>query len=219
VIDVLLTGSAGLDRRGVAHVLEESPEIGRVWLDGLETSLADLVADRKPDIVVLYLRFASEFEPEVIRAIKARVPSARVLILSSRTDRQYVIELLNAGADGHVSLRMGPDELLEAVRVLGSGSRYVCPKCRDPSIEEALGDSSGRSWPEPLEQLSEREREVMGLLRNGHSTSAIAEELSISIRTVEKHIQHIREKLGLDDQRELLRYLLARDIRTGREES
>lgn len=120
--------------------------------------------------------------------------------------------MLNAGGDGHVCLTVGKDDFLNAVRVVGSGGRYVCPCCRDPVVEQALEAGREETFPEPHDQITGREREVLNLIRDGLSSCEIAQHLSISPRTAEKHLHTIRRKLGLEDTRALLRYLFTYDL-------
>lgn len=212
MVDVLLAGSPGLDRKGLIAVLREHPDISIDEVTDLGDSVVGKAAEYDPDVVVLYLRSFGEFDETLVQALKVEAFPVKLLVLSPRTDRQAVIRLLNAGANGHVSVRKGADEVGKAVRALASGRPYLCPSCRDPEVSRALADDSGEPWPEPHDQLTDREREVLELLRAGHSAQAIAEALHISVRTAEQHLRNARNKLGFTDQKELLRYLLSQEF-------
>lgn len=211
-VDLVLAGSSGLDRSGIVRILRERPDVRLQGVANLGYATVTAASEHEPDVLLLYLRSFAQFEPELIRKVKKTNSRIRVLVMSTRTDRQTVIKLLNSGVDGQVSVRRGTEDLLEAIQVLRSGSRYLCPCCRDAVVREALAREAGGPWPEPHDQLTAREREILRLLCGGYSTRSIAEELHISVRTAETHLQNARQKLGLEDQRELLRYLLSREF-------
>lgn len=212
MLDLLVAGPSGLERTVIADLIAGSDGVHLVGEMDLGGPMLEALAEQSPEVLVIVWPSSEDRPLETFRAVKDQTPATGILMLSTWTDRQAVIEMLNAGADGHVSLMVGEDEFLEAVRAVGSGGRHVCPSCRDPVVEQALEAGRAEAFPEPHDQITGREREVLELVREGLSSCEIAQHLSISPRTIEKHIQAAREKLGLADHQALLHYLLARDL-------
>lgn len=209
MLEVLVAGPPTFERIGAARVIEETPELRIVGTADLD-ELVQSVAVQEPDVLVIVLPCFDHLPSCAIGRIKKRTSRTGILLVSPRTDRQAVIQMINAGADGHVALRADSEQFVEAIRVVGAGNRHVCPCCRDPVVEKALDARRDQCWPEPHDQLTDREREILELVRSGETSREIAERLCISARTVEKHVENAQEKLGLNGRGELLRYLLAR---------
>lgn len=121
MVDVLLAGSQGLGGKGRVAVLRERPDISIDEVTDLGNPVVVKAAECDPDVVVLYLRSFGQFDEELVRALKVTAVPVNVLIFSPRTDLQAVIRLLNAGANGHVSVRKGAVEVGKAVQALASG--------------------------------------------------------------------------------------------------
>lgn len=180
--------------------------------------MVEAVAEHRPDVLIVFVRPFADFSAGRIEQVFEQFARTSVLILSSRTDRQALIRMLNAGVDGHLSLEVGSEELLEAIRALGRGQRYVGSSSRDPVINRILQSFPDTNWPEPHDQLTDREREVLVLVREGLSAKKIGDQLYISTRTAQKHIENAKRTLGIAGHHDLVRYLMhpGRDI--GREE-
>ncbi|MGL6279184.1 MAG: response regulator transcription factor, partial [Gaiella sp.] len=151
--------------------------------------------------VVMPGRSGLEAAEEIIAASKG----ARVLVLSMQDDPTYVREAFAAGASGYMLKEAADIELVQAVREVASGGRYVHPTL-GARLAQAEVEAARRAADDPL---SEREREVLRLLALGHTNQEIAKQLYISVRTAETHRAHIMQKLGLSTRAELVRYALA----------
>jgi len=140
------------------------------------------------------------------REIIRREPRARVLILTMQTNELFVSRALAAGASGFAIKSQGPQEILQAIRSVAAGERYVSPQ-----FTEKLSPGNGRpasgnaASSDPLEPLSRREREVCDLVLRGLSNQGIADALCISIKTVETHRARINQKLGVHSTGQLIR--------------
>jgi len=132
------------------------------------------------------------------------VPDAKVLVLSMQDDPRYVREAFEAGARGYVLKEAADTDVVDAVRAVASGERYVHPSL-GARLVAAEAEERKRAESDPL---SEREREVLRLLALGHTNQEIAALLYISVRTAETHRAHIMQKLGLASRAELVRYAL-----------
>ena len=204
VIRVLVVDDHAVVRSGLRLVLER---------EGIEVVAEAGTADEgiraarleKPDVVLLDVvmpgRSGLEAAEEIISASKG----ARVLVLSMQDDPSYVREAFAAGASGYMLKEAADIELVQAVREVASGGRYVHPTL-GARLAQAEVEAARRAADDPL---SEREREVLRLLALGHTNQEIAKQLYISVRTAETHRAHIMQKLGLGTRAELVRYALA----------
>lgn len=177
--------------------------------DGLE---AVRLAERlQPDVLVLDLMMKNLSGLEVARQVKQRVSRSRVVILSMHSDVAYVVEALRAGAIGYVLKESGAEELIQAVRAAAAGRRYLSSPITEESLRDYL-QRAEKSGPNPVDTLTPREREVLHLTAEGCSGTEIADRLFISSRTVESHRANLMRKLGVRNQKELIRFAVQRGI-------
>src|ERR687894_2725121 len=193
---VVIADDSVLLREGLSRLLEESGmEVVAQAGDGED--LLRKVGAHKPDVAIVDVRMPPTHTDEGLRAaaeIRERFPGVGVLVLSQYVEETYALELFGDGADGLGYLlkdRVGDlDRFVESVRRVGEGGSALDP--------EVVGRLLGRRRREdPLETLSPRERQVLGLMAEGRSNSAIAQELIVTERAVEKHVTGIFGKLGL----------------------
>jgi two-component system invasion response regulator UvrY len=152
----------------------------------------------KPDVIVMDISLGGTMGVEATRRIVARDKTAKVLGLSSHEDPSYVRYMLKAGAQGYLSKRSAPDELMHAIRQVAEGRMYIeASLSQRMALEEFNGEKS------PIEVLSEREFGVFIQLAKGLSVNQIAELLTISPRTVGTHLYNVKQKLGAANQAEL----------------
>ena len=142
---------------------------------------------------------------EVIPTLRQNAPDTRVLVLSMQDDPRYLREAFEAGASGYVLKEAADTEVVDSVRAVAAGERYVHPAL-GARLVQAEAEERRRAEEDPL---SDREREVLRLLALGHTNQEIAKLLFISVRTAETHRAHIVQKLGLANRAELVRYALA----------
>lgn len=198
-------------RQGLGALLKTVPEFRQVGeaADGLQT--LRLVERLQPDVLVLDLQLPGLDGLEVTRQLARRSPRTRVIILSMHSDEAYVVEALRAGAAGYVLKELGAEELVQAIREVAAGGRHLSPPISEHAIRSYVRKAEGN--PLDLYQtLTAREREVLHLTVEGHSGSEISERLFISPRTVESHRANLMRKLGVRNQKELVRYAVQRGI-------
>jgi len=160
--------------------------------------------DHKPDVVLMDVVMPGKSGIEATRAVLQAVPETTVLILSMQDDPRYVREAFDAGASGYVMKEAADDEVVDAVRAVAAGQRYLHPAL-GARLLAAESEERRRAADDPL---SDREREVLRLLALGHTNQEIATMLYVSVRTAETHRAHIMQKLGLTSRAELVRYAL-----------
>jgi DNA-binding NarL/FixJ family response regulator len=209
VIRVLLADDHTIVRQGVRLCLEAMGDIEVVAEaeDGQAAVL--LAAQLRPDVAVVDLTMPRLNGVEAIRQIRRDVPSVEVVVLSVHDSEAYVVQALRAGAAGYVLKRNAATELAAAIRAAHDGQAYLHPSIARRVIDDYLSRiHASEDVSEPHERLTPREREVLQLAAEGHSTRAIAGLLSLSTKTVEHHRASLMTKLGLHGQTELVKYAI-----------
>jgi two-component system invasion response regulator UvrY len=198
MISVLLVDDHTVVRTGFRLLLEGTPDVRVVAEADSGEAACRRYDETTPDIVVLDLSMPGIGGLETLRRIRARNHSAKMLALSAHDDVMHARRALRQGALGFLSKRTAPETLLEAVRTVAAGQRYIDPRLAQ---EIALADVSGAL--SPVELLSEREFEVFMRLANGSAVQRIATELNLSASTVGTHLYNIKQKLQVSNQAEL----------------
>jgi two-component system, NarL family, response regulator NreC len=212
-LTIALADDHPLVRRGLRAVLEGEPDFRLLGeaTDGLEA--AALVERVKPDVLVLDLMMPGLNGLEVLRQTSQRAPATRVVVLSMHANEAYVLEALRNGAAAYVLKDSSVDDLVRAVREVGAGRRYLSSDLSARAID-AYVEKAQDHPADPYDTLTTREREVLQLAAEGHSSNEIAARLSISPRTAETHRTHLMRKIGTRTQTDLVRYAIRRGIIT-----
>jgi DNA-binding NarL/FixJ family response regulator len=202
-IHVLVADDQSLVRAGFRMLLAGEPEIEIVAeaSNGLEA--VDKAARFRPTVVLMDIRMPELDGLEATRRILAADPAARVLVLTTFDLDEYVYAALRAGASGFVLKDDPPEQLLDAIRVVARGEALLSPAVTKRVIER-FARLPQAAPPKELDELTEREREVFGLIVRGLSNAEIGRELYISETTVKTHITHILQKLRLRDRVQLV---------------
>jgi DNA-binding NarL/FixJ family response regulator len=210
VIRVLLADDHTIVRQGVRMVLEAMGDISVVAEAEDGQQAVSLCLQLRPDVAVVDLTMPRLAGVEAIRQIRRDVPGTEVVVLSVHDSEAYVVQALRAGAAGYVLKRNAATELAAAIRAAHEGQAYLHPAVARRVIDDYLSRIHASSDPvsEPHERLTPREREVLQLAAEGHSTRAIAGLLSLSTKTVEHHRASVMTKLGLHGQTELVKYAI-----------
>jgi two-component system, NarL family, response regulator NreC len=203
-IRILIADDHGVIRAGLRALLAGFPDMDVVGeaCDGSE--VLGMAVDLKPDIVLMDLSMPNVGGIEATRLLLQCAPNVRILILTVHEDEGLLKEVIRAGAAGYVVKRAAQEDLIHAIRVVARGDLYV-----HPSMTRALfAEPSPANTPGVFEAetLTLREMEVLQLLVKGHTNRQIAEQLSLSPRTVEGHRANLSAKLGLHSRVELVEY-------------
>jgi DNA-binding NarL/FixJ family response regulator len=206
-IRVLVADDHTIVRTGIRHVLEGEPgfEVVGEASDGKEAFR--LTAELHPDVVVLDISMPGESGLQVAARLSAVSSPPRVLILSMHDNAEYVIESVRAGAHGYLLKDTAATELRTAIRAVCRGESYFSPPVATRLSAAVRGEHETR--PASVEQLTGREREVLGGIARGRTNKEIAAELGISYRTVETHRESLMKKLQIRTVAELTRFALA----------
>ncbi len=199
-VRVVIADDHAIVRRGLRQVLEAA--------GGFEIAAEaeDLAGTRRylrghhPDVLVLDLNLREGPSLSEIPSLRTEFPDTQIVVLTMQNEPAYAREALSAGALGYVLKESAEDELVEAIHRAAAGDRYLNPRLGARVAAEPP--------PGPPDGLSEREVEVLRMIALGHTNTEIAEQLYLSVRTVETHRAHIQQKLRLGTRSELVRYAL-----------
>jgi two-component system response regulator NreC len=203
-IRVLIVDDHAVVRSGLRRVLEAEEDIEVVGEAGDMRGAVFEARAQKPDVVLMDVVMPGPTGIEATPAVLEEAPEAKVLVLSMQDDPHYVREAFSAGASGYVLKEAADAEVVDAVREVHGGGRYVHPTL-GARLVAADAEERAKADEDPL---SDREREVLRLLALGHTNQEIAEMLYLSVRTVETHRAHIMRKLRLTTRAELVRYAI-----------
>ena len=162
-----------------------------------------------PDVVIIDLSLADSDGLELIKEIRNKTRQLPVLVLSMHDENMYAERLLSAGANGYIMKQAAADQLLIALRRVLAGGVYVSEDL-GASMVERLAGSEGKQDSNPFERLSNRELQVMNLIGRGQTTREVAENLNLSVKTVESHRQRIKKKLNLQTSAQLVHFAVSR---------
>jgi len=191
-------------RRGLTHLIESDPEFGVCGHAASFSEALDQLRRVEADAVILDVAIEGANGLELVKHLRTEHPHLALLVLSVHDELIYGPRALRAGANGYLMKRESDDLLLQAVRQVLSGKVFVSPALNRELIHRVT--SQGEPGKSRLEALSDRELEVLALVGQGLSSIDIAENLHISVKTVETHRLHVKEKLGIGHASELVRF-------------
>ncbi|GAA1478669.1 response regulator transcription factor [Nocardioides aestuarii] len=204
---ILLADDHVLVRRGVRLILEAEPDLQVVAEADDGAAAVERLRDTEVDLVVLDIAMPRMTGLQAAREIGRRREAPRMLMLSMHDNEQYFFAALKAGACGYVLKSVADQDLVGAVRAAMRGEAFVYPGAMGALARDYL-DRLRRGERVPDTVLTEREDEVLKLVAEGHSSREIAEALTISVRTVERHRENILARLGMRDRTQLTRYAI-----------
>jgi DNA-binding NarL/FixJ family response regulator len=208
MIKVLVADDHAVVRRGLLQILEEAPDMVTAGEAGSGREVLRAIREQHYDVLVLDIAMPQGDGLDVLRQLQTLKPDLPVLILSMYPERQYALRALMAGAAGYMTKESAPDELTAAIRQVAQGKRYITP-----SLAETLADRLAEPTKGELhESLSNREFQVMRLLATGRTISDIAQELSLSTKTISTYRARILEKLKLESTADIIRYAIERGL-------
>lgn len=202
---ILLVDDHQVLRDGLRALLEGEPGLTVVGEAGTAEQGLTLLAERKPDLLVVDLGLPDRSGLEVIAAARTDYPALKIVVLSMHISREFVAKAIEAGCDGYVPKSSAHTSLLEAIRAVRGGDRYLHPKAATALVESL---AKANSEAEQLAALSEREVDVLRMTAMGFSGREIGAELFISAKTVDTYRQRAMDKLGLHHKADMVRFAL-----------
>ncbi len=204
---VLVVDDHPIVREGMALLINREPDLA-VCADAEESNAAlEAIDSLRPDLAIVDISLPGRDGLELLKMIRAKDPQMPVLILSMHGETTYAERALRAGANGYIMKQEATDKVLVAIRRILNREIYVSEEIANRMLRHFVGahESDGRS---PLDGLSDRELEVFRRMGEGQSTRQIAEELHLSVKTIETHQARLKEKLSLRTSRELVQYAI-----------
>jgi DNA-binding NarL/FixJ family response regulator len=199
VIKVLLAEDHAVVREATAEVVDHQPDMHVVGQAGTGEEAVTLTRALEPDVIVMDIAMPRLSGLEATRQITTECPQCRVLVLTAHDEERHIIQSLQAGAAGYLPKTLGLDELLEAIRTVARGEPVLPPEVVVAAVRHLTGKGPPGEEPRPL---TDRELEVLQLAAQGLTNYDIAQRLHVSVRTVEAHLTHIYNKLGVKSRTE-----------------
>jgi DNA-binding NarL/FixJ family response regulator len=207
-IKILIADDHAFVREGTRRILEQEPDLEVVAEAGDGEEAVRLASDLKPDVAIIDVAMPKLDGIEATRQIKALCPAVAVLVLSAYDDDQFVFGLLEAGAAGYLLKSVRGREIVDAIRAVDAGESVLHPSVARKVLNRFASVSSRAQRKKPLELLTDREMEVMRLVTKGLSNKDIADELCLSVRTVQGHLANIFNKLRVSSRTEAVVHAL-----------
>ena len=204
-IRVLIADDHALVRAGIRALVEKIEGVVVVGEAGKGSEALELAEEHRPDLMLLDLTMPDGGGFEVLAHVRKAFPEIRAIVLTVHEAGEYAIRAFKEGAAGFLLKSAASTELEQAIQTVISGERYISPEMSKKIVEEV---GKGTTKRELLDSLSPRQREVLRLIAEGRTTKQIAQELGISVKTVETHRAQLMERLGIRDVAGLVRYAI-----------
>jgi len=207
-LKVIITDDHCIVRAGIKKIVEDCPDIAAVdeASDGQE--LLAKVRKNHYDVILLDLSMPGRDGLEILKQLKSENCKAPILILSVYTEEQYAIRALKSGAAGYLTKSTAPEQLIEAIKKISAGKKYITP-----ALAEHLAANIDRdSERPPHERLSDRELQILCKIASGKTVSVIAGEMFINVKTVSTYRRRILEKMGMKSNAELTYYAIKNNL-------
>ncbi len=211
-VRILLVDDHALMREGIKALLATEP-----WIDVVGEAADGLAAIREaerlvPDVVVMDIAMPGLGGLEATLELRARVPHARILVLTQYDDREYVHRFLKAGAAGYVLKKAVGSELCAAIRAVADGQSFLYPPIAAKVLEDYVHAPKRDAGEDQYERLTAREKQVLKLIAEGNTSRRTADLLCISVKTVMGHRANLMEKLDLHNQSDVVRFAVSRGL-------
>lgn len=210
-ISLILADDHAVVRSGIRMLLEAQSDIEIVGEAESGIEAIQQAISLRPTVVLMDIQMPEMNGIEATKEIKKNAPDTAILALTMHEDEQYFFEMLHAGASGYVPKRAAPDELLTAIRTVARGEVFLYPSLASQLVKDYLKQASSGVQPKGYNTLTPRENEVLILIAEGLTNGEIANQLVISVKTVDRHRENIMRKLNMHSRIDLVKYA----IRTG----
>jgi len=200
---ILIVDDHPMVREGLTMRISTQPDLAVCGEAATEEEALSRVQQTSPDLVIVDISLKSGHGLEVIKQVKSRYPAVKMLVLSGHQESLYAERALRAGALGYLNKQESNDKVLDAIRTVLRGQRYISPEIAQRLVAQALGDTN--ETQAPIECLTNRELEIFRMVGEGMTSGAIANSLFLSTHTIDTHRENIKRKLNLKNAGELTR--------------
>ncbi len=211
-IRLLLVDDHAVVRSGLRMLLMSEEDMEIAGEAGNAAEALEATRLLKPDVILMDIGLPDMSGIEATREIRKLHPDAAVVALTIHEDEEYFFKMLDAGARGYVPKRAAPEELITAIRAAAVNEVYIYPSLAKLLVRDYLSQDHSGEQSKALDNLTDREQEVLTFLAEGKSNDEIAEALVISPKTVARHRENIMHKLNLHSRAELVRYAIRKGI-------
>lgn len=211
-IRVLIVDDHAVVRAGIHMLLESDPEIEIAGEGENGQDAVRMANELRPDVILMDVTMPGMDGIEATRRIKANGSNAAILALTIHEGADYFFHMLQAGASGYVPKRAAPEELLRAIHVVAQGNAFLEPSVAKNLIADYLARVQEGKERDSYDGLTEREREILTLIAEDETNQTIANQLNISVKTVERHRENIMSKLNLHTRTELVKYAIRKGL-------
>jgi DNA-binding NarL/FixJ family response regulator len=211
-IRLLMVDDHQIVRAGLRMLLQAQPDMEIVG--EVDTGRAAIAQAKElaPDVVLMDISLPDMDGFEATRQIKRALPNTAILALTMHESDEYFFRMLDAGASGYVPKKAAPTDLVSAIRVVRDGGVFLYPSVAKALVRDYMGRVAEGSERETFDGLTEREQEVLKLIADGLTNQEIADKLTISVKTVERHRANIMGKLNLHNRTELVKYAIRKGM-------
>ena len=208
MIRVFIVDDHAVVRQGLRRILDEAADIEFVGEAGDGGEALKKIGKLGWDVMLLDISMPEKSGGDVLQQIRNENRDAGVLILSMYEEDQYAVRLMKAGASGYLTKDVAPERLIDAIRIVAEGKKYISPALAELLLYECSSDSA-----KPLHtSLSDREYQVLKLIGSGKQVSEIADELSLSVKTISTYRTHILAKMKLKNNAEITLYVIQNSL-------
>ena len=207
-IRVLIADDHAILRRGLRSIMEEADDLEVVGEAETSAEALKHLRSQPCEVVLLDISMPDRNGMDTLAIIKKEHPKVAVLMLSTHPENQYAVRALKSGASGYLTKQSAPAQLVGAIRAVAQGKKYVTPTVAE-ELAKAVGNDSDRP---PHEQLSNREYQTMCMIAGGKSVSEIADQLSLSVKTVSVYRARVLQKLGVTNNAAIAHYALKNNL-------
>lgn len=207
---ILIADDHGLMRQGLISMLEGEPNVQIIGAVESGESAVNLANEKSPDLILMDIVMRGMTGIEATRWIKEHNPDIKIILISSEMSKDYITAGIKSGIDGYLPKDSDKDTLMKAIHTVMQGQRHFSPEVTALVFEDFYlkeKEGKGLRGKKTLE-LTKREEEVLVLIAHGKSLKEVADELFISVKTIETHKMHIQDKLGLSNTAQLVRYAI-----------
>lgn len=207
-LKIMLVDDHAVVRQGLKQILVEAFNDGIFGEAQNAAEALSLVRQQPWDIIVLDLTLPGESGLDVLKQIRHDYPQLPVLILSMHPENQYAVRTIKAGAAGYLTKESAPEELVQAIRKIQSGGKYISDSVAEKLAIHVVADDD----KPPHERLSDREYQIMCMIASGKEVKQIADELSLSVKTVSTYRTRLLEKMNMQTNAELTYYAISNQL-------
>jgi len=204
MIRILIADDHSVVRQGIQQIVSEHPNMVVTAEAASGEEALELARSNEFDVAILDIAMPGRGGLDILRDLRAARPDMKVIVLSMYSEEQYAVRILRDGASAYLTKTSAPDELVLAIETVAAGRRYITPSIAD-RLAGYIEDSTTRP---AHELLSDREMQVLVLMGSGKSVREIAEELTLSVKTVSTYRSRLLEKMALASNADLIRYAI-----------